>query len=79
MGNITVTAANGVRAKATLLKRTVLKREIPEVKDALGALIASARTEEFETWSPEAVVTFASEAREFEIGPGQRLLIEEQQ
>lgn len=79
MSKITVTAAEGVRAKVTVFKRKVLTRTIPELKDGMGNVVAPQKVEEYPSMEPQSVVTFASEAREFDIGPDDSVLVEEQQ
>lgn len=78
MGKITVTAAEGVRVNATIQKFQTFTRTVPELKDGMGNVIAPAKTEEFSGWNPQQIVSFASESREFDIGPDQRVLVEEQ-
>lgn len=78
MGKITVTADAGVRAKVTVQKLEKVSREIQAVTDSMGRIVAPAHKEEFSVFVDAAVFTFASEAREFEIGPDQRLFVEEQ-
>lgn len=79
MGKLTVTAAEGVRAKVTIQKLEEHKREIQALKDGAGNVIAPAETQVFKGWADVAIDTFASEARDFDIGPGTRLIVEEQQ
>lgn len=78
MSSITVTAAEGVRVKATVQRLETLTRTVPAFLDASGTEISPARQESMDAWVPREIVAFASEAREFEVGAKVRVLIEEQ-
>lgn len=73
---LTVTAAEGVRAQVTIQKRSIIRREIPEVRASSGVILAGAKSEEFVDYATTGVVMFASEAREFEIEADESLIVE---
>jgi hypothetical protein len=78
MSKITVTAADGVRAKVTVQKLETHTRAIPELKDSAGRVVAPGETQTFDAFADKSVVTFASEARVFEVNETTRILVEEQ-
>lgn len=78
MSKITVTAGEGVRAQVTVQSQETLTREIPAIVSVNDEIVAPARNESFTHWRKVEVVAFASEAREFEVGADQRLIVSEQ-
>jgi hypothetical protein len=78
MAKITVTAGEGVRAQVLVRQQTTLSREFPELKNSDGQIIAVAKQETYVDTQTLNVVTFASEAREFDLQPNQHLMVLEQ-
>lgn len=65
MPKMTVTASEGVRAKVTI-----------QEDRRLAVLDNNGNPQAIDNWQPIAVDTFASEAREYDVDAGKRLVVE---
>lgn len=77
MSKFTVVAPEGAKAKVRIQKQEEHVNTIPEVRSSTGELLALARTEKYSAWTDAGTDSFATGSREYEIGPGQRLILEE--
>lgn len=77
MSNVTVTAPAGVKVRVRLQQQETQEHVIPAVRNSGGDLLAPERKENYKSFVDKRIESFATEARTYEVGATQRLIVEE--